>query len=83
MISRDLQASDFLGHGALVRVTQAPEQLPAKLVLSVSEACALVGMGRTKFWELVWAGDIPHVRNGRWVGVPVVALEEWVRKNTA
>lgn len=51
-------------------------------MLSVSEACQLIGMGKTKFWELLWAGKIRHVRDGRWVGVPVEALEDWVRKNT-
>lgn len=53
------------------------------LAVSVEEAARMVGMGRTKFWQLVWSGDVPSIRRGRWVGISVDGLSEWVRKNSS
>lgn len=37
---------------------------PRALAHSVSTACQLVGLGRTKFYELLAAGEIPTIRIG-------------------
>ena len=49
-----------------------------KLLLREDEARTLVGLGRTKFWELLSSGEIPSVSIGRARRIPAVALREWV-----
>lgn len=48
------------------------------LVLSVAEAAHLLGVGRNHLYDMVAAGEIPHVRFGRLIKIPRVALEEWL-----
>jgi len=47
-----------------------------RLVLSVSEAAALLGISRALAYELVARGDLPSIRLGRRLVVPKVALLE-------
>jgi excisionase family DNA binding protein len=54
-----------------------------KLLLRISEAAEAVGLGKTKFYELVQAGEVPSVRIGRSVRVSAEALHEWVQARTA
>lgn len=51
-----------------------------KLVLSVEEAAAALGIGRTTAWRMVRTGALPVLRCGRRVLVPREGLEEWVRQ---
>ena len=46
-----------------------------KTVLSVPEAAALLGIGRNTAYEAVRRGEIPTVRIGKRILVPVSALE--------
>lgn len=48
------------------------------LLLSVVDAARVLGVGRTKLYELIAAGDIEVVRIGRAVRVPIAALREFV-----
>ena len=50
-----------------------------RLLLRPDEAAEVLGVGRSKLYELLAAGDLPSVRIGRAVRVPVSALERWVR----
>jgi excisionase family DNA binding protein len=81
MQTRSGEVAEFGSHGAHVKHVGS-EPLDHPLVVSVPEAARLIGMGKSKFWQLIWSGDIPHVRRGRWVGVPVDELRNWIRKNT-
>ncbi len=49
-----------------------------KLALTVVEACKLVGIGRTKGYELCATGQWPTIRIGRAVRVPVDGLKRWI-----
>lgn len=51
-----------------------------KLLLSVEEALEATGIGRSKFYELVAAGEIESVEVGRRRLVPVEALQEFVER---
>jgi excisionase family DNA binding protein len=46
-----------------------------RITLTVEEAGALLGISRTLAYELVRRGEIPSLRLGRRVVVPVRALE--------
>lgn len=48
------------------------------LLLSIPEAAQLLGIGRSKTYELVATGELATVRIGRSVRVPRTAVEEFV-----
>lgn len=54
-----------------------------KLLLRVEEAAEAMSVGRSKAYELVRAGQVPSVRIGRSVRVPVAALEAWINERAA
>ena len=49
-----------------------------KLLLRESEARAVVGLGKTKFYELLASGAIPSFKVGRARVVPTSALRQWI-----
>lgn len=53
------------------------------LLLDVQEAARMVGIGRSKLYELIRKGHIPVVHIGRSVRVPVSALREFVSQMLA
>lgn len=52
------------------------------LLLHVSEAAELLGLSRSKTYELVAAGVIPSVKIGKSVRIPRQELLDWIRANT-
>lgn len=48
------------------------------ILLRVEEVAELLGLGRTKVFEMISAGELPTVRIGRCVRVPRADLERWV-----
>ena len=53
---------------------------PARLLLRPAEAATALGIGRTKVYELIAAGELPSIRIGASVRVPVAALEAWIAR---
>jgi excisionase family DNA binding protein len=54
------------------------------LLLRPIEVAQLLGIGRSRAYELIAAGDIPGVmRVGRSVRVSLVALRAWINEQTA
>lgn len=51
-----------------------------KLLLRVSEAAERCSIGRSTAYELLASGQLPSVRVGRAVRVPVRALEAWIEE---
>lgn len=56
----------------------AAASLEGRLTVSVTEAAGLLGISRALAYELVARGEVPSVRLGRRVVVPVVALRALV-----
>ena len=54
--------------------------MESPLLLRPDEVAALIGLGRSKTYELIASGALPVVRIGRAVRVPRAQLEEWVRR---
>jgi excisionase family DNA binding protein len=52
------------------------------LLLRVTDVALVLGIGRTKVFALLAAGELPVVRLGRSVRIPREALERWVRERT-
>ncbi len=49
-----------------------------KLLLRPTEAAEVLGLGRSKVYELLASGALPAVRIGASVRVPAEALRRWV-----
>ena len=52
-----------------------------KLLLRPTEVAEALGLGRTMIYELLATGELPSVRFGRSIRVPVRALEAWVKEH--
>jgi excisionase family DNA binding protein len=50
------------------------------LLLRIAQAQQLIGLGRTKTYELVEAGEIPSIRVGRSRLIRYSALIQWIQK---
>ena len=48
------------------------------LLLKPNDAAKMLGIGRSKLYSLMGAGELPVVRIGRCVRIPRVELERWV-----
>jgi excisionase family DNA binding protein len=50
-----------------------------RLTMTVEEAGRLLGIGRSQAYEAARRGELPSIRIGRRILVPVVAFEEMLR----
>jgi excisionase family DNA binding protein len=51
-----------------------------KLLLRPVEAAELIGIGRSKMYELLGTGELPSVRIGGSVRVPLDELRAWIAR---
>ncbi len=51
-----------------------------KLTYTVTEAANLLGIGRAAAYEAARSGQLPTIRIGKRILVPVVALEQMLRE---
>jgi excisionase family DNA binding protein len=56
---------------------------PEPLLLRAREVAVLLGLGRSKVYEMLQAGELPTVRIGSAVRVPKKLLEQWIQERTA
>lgn len=52
------------------------------LLLEAMDVARLLGIGRTKVYEMVARRELPTVRVGRCVRVPAAGLARWIDANT-
>ena len=51
-------------------------------LLRVEEAAKILGIGRTKAFEMIARRELPIIRMGRLVRVPRAALDAWIAERT-
>lgn len=51
-----------------------------RLMLRPTEAADAIGVSRSKAYELIASGEIPSIRVGGCVRVPLAALQEWISR---
>jgi excisionase family DNA binding protein len=51
-------------------------------LLKVMEVLPLIGLSRSKVYEMTRTGELPTVRIGRSVRVPTAGLMAWIERNT-
>ncbi len=61
----------------------ALEALEGRLTVTVEEAEAILGIGRSAAYEATRRGEIPSRRLGRRIVVPVPLLLDWLGLSTA
>ena len=57
--------------------------MKVQLALSVKGAAEALDIGTSKVYQMVASGELPHIRLGGSVRVPVAALEAWVQERQA
>lgn len=62
------------GNSAVVFPQTNPEQREKRLALTPTEAAKLLGMGRRAMYEAIRTGQIPSIRFGRRIFIPLAAL---------
>jgi excisionase family DNA binding protein len=48
------------------------------LLLRISEAAEMLGISRSKAYEMIKAGELPHVRIRHTLRVPLGSLRRWI-----
>lgn len=59
------------------------EALEGRLTVTVDEAAAILGLGRSAAYEATRRGQIPSRRLGRRIVIPVPLLLDWLGVSTA
>ena len=54
------------------------EESPEVLAVRIHEACRIIGIGRSKFYELIASGDIEALKVGRITLIPIEALRQFL-----
>jgi excisionase family DNA binding protein len=54
-----------------------------KLLLRPVEAAEAIGIGRSKVYELLASGELPSIRIGGSVRVPLDKLRDWIDRKSA
>ena len=54
-----------------------------KLLLRPIEAADAIGISRSKIYELLASGELPSIRIGGSIRLPVLALKEWIARQLA
>jgi excisionase family DNA binding protein len=54
-----------------------------RLLLRPVEAAEAIGVGRSKVYELLASGELPSIRIGGSLRVPVDALRAWIARQVA
>jgi excisionase family DNA binding protein len=57
--------------------------MDTRLLLRPAEAADAIGVSRSKTYELIAAGELPSVKVGGCVRVPLDALRQWIDRQLA
>ncbi|SDJ21795.1 DNA binding domain-containing protein, excisionase family [Actinokineospora alba] len=60
--------------------TPAPQSMPERVLFTVEEAAAQLGIGKTLTWRLVGTGELDSVRIGRLRRVPKAAIAAYAAR---
>ena len=53
-----------------------------RLLLRVNEAAVMLAVSRSKMYELIAEGEIPYVKLGSAIRIPIEPLVNWIAQNT-
>ncbi len=55
-------------------------EAPQPLLLNISQVAKMLGLGRTKVYELIATEGLPVIRFGRAVRISVASLQQWIER---
>jgi excisionase family DNA binding protein len=58
------------------------ESITLPKLLRASDVVLLTGWSRAKVYAMAVSGELPSLRSGRSVRIPLAALERWIEENT-
>jgi excisionase family DNA binding protein len=58
------------------------DEVPGPKLMRMARAAEVIGVSRTRIYELAAAGEIPTIRIGSSLRVPVAALDRWIEERT-
>lgn len=63
-----------------MNMTQQEEVFSTPLLLNIEQAEQMLGLGRSKIYELIANEGLPVVRFGRAIRVPYASLQDWIKQ---
>ena len=54
---------------------------PVKRLYSIKEAALYLGRSVWAVREMIWAGKLPYIKDGRRILVDIYDMDEWIEKN--
>jgi excisionase family DNA binding protein len=71
----EIEFKDFIGND----MARHRDVAPTKLLLTITEACQVLAISRSKFYDLLNSGHLPSVHIGRSRRIRMTDLEEFVK----
>lgn len=63
-----------------MQTTQQEEVSSKPILLNIAQAAQILGLGRTKMYELIANEGLPTVRFGRAIRIPYTSLQDWIKQ---
>lgn len=57
------------------------QERPEKRLYSIKEAAQYLGRSVWAVREMLWAGKIPYVKDGKRILLDIYDMDEWIEKN--
>jgi excisionase family DNA binding protein len=54
---------------------------PVKRLYSIKEAALYLGRSVWAVREMIWAGKLPYIKDGRRILLDIYDMDEWIEKN--
>jgi excisionase family DNA binding protein len=68
--------------GGIPRESDGAKKSAVRWLLDVGEVALVLGIGRTKAYQMMARAELPVVRIGRLVRVPRAGLADWIEQRT-
>jgi excisionase family DNA binding protein len=57
------------------------KQRPAKRLYSIKETSVYLGRTVCAVREMIWAGKLPYIKDGRRILLDIYDMDEWIEQN--
>jgi len=54
---------------------------PVKRLYSIKEAALYLGRSEYAVREMIWAGKLPYIKDGKRILLDIYDMDEWIEKN--
>ncbi|MEW6214965.1 MAG: helix-turn-helix domain-containing protein [Nitrospirota bacterium] len=80
-VTEYLQNEDYQGFMKTQGITNPVSQGLTKRLYSIKEASLYLGRSVWAVREMLWAGKIPYVKDGRRILLDIQDMDSWIEKN--